>query len=159
MPIPLAWHVCGCGTDVGNKETVRTHRIRVSKRPTGNPMREPASFTSTAFALRLHGWECPYRAFDGVSVSRIAVLTVFFVAFGAPGIAQQCNPAIDGTYCASQPNSRLDKPVNTGTHSNPSLGGDFFSSVRGSDPATLGAITFQSDGTRCMGLLRRSNCS
>lgn len=95
----------------------------------------------------------------GVSVSRIAIVTVFFVAFGAPGIAQQCNPAIDGTYCASQPNSRLDKPVNTGTRSNPSLGGDFFSSVRGSDPATLGAITFQSDGTRCMGLLRRSNCS
>jgi hypothetical protein len=72
-------------------------------------------------------------------VSRIAVVTIFFIAFGAPGIAQRCNPAIDGTYCTSQPNIRLDKPLNTGTRSNPSLGGDFFSSVRRSDPAMLGA--------------------
>ncbi|MGB7577610.1 MAG: hypothetical protein WBM16_06910, partial [Pseudolabrys sp.] len=37
-------------------------------------------------------------------MSRIAVVTIFFIAVGAPGIAQRCNPAIDGTYCTSQPN-------------------------------------------------------
>jgi hypothetical protein len=72
-------------------------------------------------------------------VSRIAVVTIFVLAFGAPAIAERCNPAIDGTYCTSQPNFRLDKPLNTGIRSKPSLGGDFFSSVRRSDPATLGA--------------------
>jgi hypothetical protein len=41
---------------------------------------------------------------------------------------------------------------------NPSLGGDFFSIVRENDPATFGAITF-SGGSRCIGLLRRSNCN
>jgi hypothetical protein len=40
--------------------------------------------------------------------------------------------------------------------SNPNLGGDFFSIVRENDPATFGAITF-SGGSRCIGLLRRSN--
>ena len=95
----------------------------------------------------------------GASVSRTAVMTIFIVALSTPGIAQPCNPAIDGTYCASQPNSRLDNSLSASSRSNPSIGSDFFSSVRGNDPATLGAITFQSNGTRCVGLLRRSSCN
>ena len=94
----------------------------------------------------------------GASVSRIAVVTIFVVAFGAPGTAQPCNPAIDGTYCASQSNSRLDRSITANSRSNPSIGGDFFSIVRGNDPATLGAVTFQG-GTRCIGLLRHSSCN
>jgi hypothetical protein len=82
-------------------------------------------------------------------------MTIFIVALGTPGIAQPCNPAIDGTYCASQPNSRLDNSLSASSRSNPSIGSDFFSIVRGNVPTTLGAITFQSNGTRCVGLLRR----
>jgi hypothetical protein len=92
----------------------------------------------------------------GVFVSRIAGVTIAVVAFSTPVMAESCNPAIDGTYCASQPNSRLDRSV---TRSNPNFGGDFLSMTRANDPATLGAITFQSNGSRCMGLLRRSSCN
>jgi hypothetical protein len=73
----------------------------------------------------------------------------------AEGIAQPCNPAIDGTYCAEQMSRRPSSAVTT---SNPNLGGDFFSIVRENDPATFGAITF-SGGSRCIGLLRRSSCN
>ena len=72
----------------------------------------------------------------------------------AEGIAQTCNPAIDGTYCAEQMAKRPSGAATT-SKSNPSLGGDFFSIVRENDPATLGAITF-SGGSRCIGILRRS---
>ena len=94
----------------------------------------------------------------GAPVSRTAVMTILIVALGAQGTAQPCNPAIDGTYCASQPNSRLDRSITANSRSNPSIGGDFFSIVRGNDPATLGAVTFQG-GTRCIGLLRQSSCN
>jgi len=89
-------------------------------------------------------------------VSRIAFVTIIIVALFSSVIAQPCNPAIHGTYCASQPNPRLNKDT---SRANPSFGGDFFSTVQDNDPATLGAITFQSGGTRCVGLLRRSSCN
>jgi len=88
-------------------------------------------------------------------LSRISVVIVFIIASSEAVIAQPCNPAIDGTYCASQSNG---SPTGN-SRSNPNIGGDFSATVRGNNPAMLGAITFQSDGTRCMGLLRRSNCS
>src|SRR6476620_50971 len=94
----------------------------------------------------------------GRFVARIAIVTILVVAFCTPVIAQPCNPAIDGTYCASQPSSRLNDPPPS-SRSNPSFGGDFFSITQGTDPATLGAFTFQSNGTRCIGLLRRSSCN
>jgi hypothetical protein len=72
-------------------------------------------------------------------------------------IAQTCNPAIDGTYCAEQMSKRPGGATAT-SKQNPNLGGDFFSIVRENDPATFGAITF-SGGSRCIGILRRSNCN
>ena len=75
----------------------------------------------------------------------------------AEGIAQTCNPAIDGTYCAEQMGRRPNAAA-TASRSNPSLGREAFSIVRDNDPATFGAITF-SGGSRCIGLLRRSNCN
>jgi hypothetical protein len=75
----------------------------------------------------------------------------------AEGIAQTCNPAIDGTYCAEQMGGRSGAAVTT-SRSNPTLGRDAFSIVRDNDPATFGAITF-GGGTGCIGILRRSSCN
>jgi|SRR5262245_32369063 len=89
---------------------------------------------------------------------RILLVALIIAAIlRAEGVAQPCNPAIDGTYCAEQMGKRPSGGV-TASRSNPNLGGDFFSIVRENDPATFGAITF-SGGSRCIGLLRRSNCN
>jgi hypothetical protein len=48
-----------------------------------------------------------------------------------PSAPRQCNPVIDGTYCATAPIQSLS--------SDPAVGTD--------PPATLGAITFNSNGT------------
>ena len=92
------------------------------------------------------------------AVPRILLVALVIVTIiRAEGITQTCNPAIDGTYCAEQMGKRPAGPATT-SRSNPNLGGDFFSIVRENDPATFGAITF-SGGSRCIGLLRRSNCN
>ena len=80
---------------------------------------------------------------------------VIVTIFPREVIAQTCNPAIDGTYCAEQMGKR---PDGTTSRSNPSLGREAFSIVRDNDPATFGAITF-GGGTRCIGILRRSSCN
>jgi hypothetical protein len=90
-------------------------------------------------------------------VPRVLLVALFIVTIlRAEGIAQTCNPAIDGTYCAEQ--MRRPGGAATASQPKPNLGGDFFSIVRENDPATFGAITF-SGGSRCIGLLRRSNCN
>ena len=92
------------------------------------------------------------------AVPRILLMALIIVTIlRAESIAQPCNPAIDGTYCAEQMGRRPSGAITT-SKPNPSLGGDFFSIVRENDPATFGAITF-SGGSRCIGLLRRSNCN
>ena len=92
------------------------------------------------------------------AVPRILLVTLIIVTIlHAEGIAQTCNPAIDGTYCAEQMGRRPSGAITT-SKPKPNLGGDFFSIVRENDPATFGAITF-SGGSRCIGLLRRSNCN
>lgn len=92
------------------------------------------------------------------AVPRIFLASLIIAAtFRVQGFAQPCNPAIDGTYCAEQMGKRPSGTVMT-SKPNQSLGGDFFSIVRENDPATFGAITF-SGGSRCIGLLRRSNCN
>lgn len=92
------------------------------------------------------------------AVPRILLVAVIITAtLRAEGIAQPCNPAIDGTYCAEQMGKRPSGPA-TASRSNPSLGRDAFSIVRDNDPATFGAITF-GGGTRCIGILRRSSCN
>jgi len=141
----------------------RRHDQFIDRQQPGDVACEATAFASAGFALSLFGWDAPSSwgccSQRGAFVSRIAIMTILIVALGAPGVAQPCNPAIDGTYCASQPKSRLDNSLAANSRSNPSIGGVFFSSVRGNDPATLGAITFQSNGTRCVGLLRRSSCN
>jgi hypothetical protein len=87
----------------------------------------------------------------------LLVALIIAVTLRAEGIAQSCNPAIDGTYCAEQMSKRPGGATAT-SKQNPNLGGDFFSIVRENDPATFGAITF-SGGSRCIGFLRRSNCN
>jgi hypothetical protein len=95
---------------------------------------------------------------------RIAFLTCLVAGLVLPanpvgvGAQQPCNPVIDGTYCATI----VGRPAPSGTTSRSmpsmeSIAGDLFSDQ--SQSATLGAITFQGDRSRCIGLLRRSNCS
>jgi hypothetical protein len=103
-------------------------------------------------ALLLHrGW----------IVLRMNLLVVFVAAAAAAGgaIAQTCNPAIDGTYCGEQmqraPRPSAAPGARTMTGIRP---GEAFSISNDDSPAMLGAITFNSDASRCIGLLRRSNC-
>ena len=85
------------------------------------------------------------------------IAVVFAAAIAMPGMAQRpCNPAVDGTYCATQGKLDLSLPPQPNFQPIQSLGGDL--STPQSQPGTFGAITFQSDGTRCIGLLRRSEC-
>lgn len=93
-------------------------------------------------------------------VRRIALAAILVVTFAASGHTQPCNPAIDGTYCASQP----DPGLISGSGSNPlydarvGLGTDPTQPGLYDTPATLGAITF-GGGTSCIGLLRRARCN
>jgi hypothetical protein len=91
-------------------------------------------------------------------VLRTNVLAVFFAAMAGGAMAQTCNPAIDGTYCAEQM-PRAPRP-STAPGSRTMTGirpGEAFS-ISDDNPGMLGAITFNSDASRCIGLLRRSNC-
>jgi hypothetical protein len=79
-------------------------------------------------------------------------------AAGPAAIAQNCNPAVDGTYCGfADIKSAPDlSQFNTTPRFSlaPSMGPGFTD-----QPATLGAISFGSDGSRCIGLVRRSRCN
>lgn len=68
-----------------------------------------------------------------------------------PSAPRQCNPVIDGTYCATAGGaaSQSIAPIQ-------SLSSDL--AVGTDPPATLGAITFNSDGTNCIALFRRMSC-
>ena len=89
---------------------------------------------------------------------RASLFTVFPTAAAGGAIAQTCNPAIDGTYCAEQmpraPRPATAPGVRTMTGIRP---GETFS-ISNDSPGTFGAITFNSDSSRCIGLVRRSNC-
>lgn len=92
-------------------------------------------------------------------VAAAALAAILLLAPSAPSDAQQpCNPVIDGTYCATQPGrSGASQGSSAGFRPIEGIAGDIL--VEQSQPATLGAITFQGNGSRCIGLLRRSNCS
>jgi Protein of unknown function (DUF3551) len=66
----------------------------------------------------------------------------------APG---PCNPVINGTYCATAggATSQSIAPIQ-------SLSSDL--AIGTDPPATLGAITFNSNGTNCIALFRRMSC-
>lgn len=95
----------------------------------------------------------------GWIVLRTNLVVVFVAALAGGAVAQTCNPAIDGTYCAEQM-PRAPRPAavpgsRTMTGVRP---GETFSISNNDNPGTFGAITFNSDASRCIGLLRRSNC-
>ena len=71
-------------------------------------------------------------------------------------VAQQCNPLIDGTYCASQTIRRSDTPARDANTPMIGIGRDLASTR--DEAVTFGAITFRGDGTRCVGLMTRGNC-
>ena len=99
-----------------------------------------------------------YGICGGRSNPSIAPLYVAaLVAVMAAGASAQtpCNPAIDGTYCATAgiPNrSQLPETARRDALGPAVSGRGFYE-----QPATLGAITFGSNG-RCIGLVRRVNC-
>jgi hypothetical protein len=78
------------------------------------------------------------------------------LAFVGGSMAQPCNPAVDGTYCAE--NGVRPRPDGS-SGSRQRIDFDWsFKSSSGESTGTLGAITFGSDGSRCVGLIRRVNC-
>jgi hypothetical protein len=93
-------------------------------------------------------------------VSRSALVTTLLLMLGAPAMAQPCNPVIDGTYCAEEA-SRRANVARSPTRLPPirNIADDFSPGQDPEQPATLGAITFRGNGTRCIGLLRRGACN
>ena len=77
---------------------------------------------------------------------QLCVVTTFMAAVSSFAFAEQCNPAIDGTYCATQGGRVSDVSLRNSTTM--SFGGIGSGSTPGSydQPGTLGAITFSGDG-------------
>jgi hypothetical protein len=102
---------------------------------------------------------------SGISTERLrpnmvsvpaAVLVLLLVPHAIAQVS--CNPAIDGTYCATAGMSSLTKPVPTHPDTRDAgLGQSISGAGLYEQPATLGAITFGSAG-RCIGLIRRVSC-
>jgi hypothetical protein len=88
---------------------------------------------------------------------RIVISLTSLMAVCSVAYAQQCNPAIDGTYCESAPVRKSKSPASE-TRVGPQEGLGSGLALPFDQPATLGAITF-SGGSRCIGLLRRVNCN
>ena len=82
------------------------------------------------------------------------------VALAATPAAAQvpCNPAIDGTYCATQMRSGSSSFASSGGGAPQitSLSNDL--SIGSNPTATFGAITFSGSGA-CIGILRRGACN
>jgi hypothetical protein len=71
---------------------------------------------------------------------------------------QPCNPAIDGTYCATAGIRRTPQiPSTDGRKRDVGFGQTISGAGLYEQPATLGAITFGS-AERCVGLIRRVSC-
>jgi hypothetical protein len=94
----------------------------------------------------------------GLVMLRIALVTVLAGVLDAPAIAQECNPVIDGTYCATQVIRKRDDSASPGSKFAPIQGiGRGMVSRPWDQPGTLGAITFRGSET-CIGLFRRGAC-
>jgi hypothetical protein len=91
-------------------------------------------------------------------MSRSALVAILLLALASPGIAEPCNPLIDGTYCATNmgPRTSTTRSPTRFTPIDP-IGDDFLTG--GDQPGTLGGFTFRGNGTKCIGLLRRGSCS
>jgi len=83
---------------------------------------------------------------------------MWVIMLGAPGIAQPCNPVVDGTYCAEEAAGRRNaSPSPARLPPIRNIAEDFV--MAPDQPATLGAITFRGNGKQCVGLLRRGACN
>ena len=82
---------------------------------------------------------------------RVFLIMVLSLTSGVHAVAQPCNPVIDGTYCAT---AGAAPPPSIAPIQ--SLSSDL--AVGSDPPATLGAITFNSNGTNCIALFRRMSC-
>lgn len=84
------------------------------------------------------------------------------IATPGSGMAEPCNPIIDGTYCATQmPKSRTSAPSSNSNSMNPirSIGSDLRGGGISRDtPGTLGGISIRGSGV-CVGLLSRGRCN
>jgi len=90
---------------------------------------------------------------------RLNIIAVFVAVAAGGATAQTCNPAIDGTYCATQMQRGPRQSPGPAARTMPGMQfGSTFSTAR-DQPGTLGAITFNGDGSRCLGLLRRFSCN
>lgn len=89
----------------------------------------------------------------------IALVSISMVASASAAYGEPCNPVVDGTYCATQMTNSRAQPSGSAYRFQPidGLGGSLLSGSY-DQPATLGAITFNADGSRCIGLLRRASC-
>lgn len=93
-------------------------------------------------------------------VSRIALALLLAIVLVTSGRAQPCNPAIGGTYCASQPDPSLkNSAVVSGSARDDGLGASLMSHGYYDSPGMFAGITFKGDGTRCIGLLFRGRCN
>jgi len=90
-------------------------------------------------------------------MSRIVFVAVLMFATATGVRSQACNPAIDGTYCASVP-KRNESASPSAARSVPVGLGSALSAGSYEQPAKLGTITF-GGGTSCIGLLRRVSCN
>ncbi|MDE2283883.1 MAG: hypothetical protein KGK33_04630 [Hyphomicrobiales bacterium] len=71
---------------------------------------------------------------------------------------QPCDPLIDGTYCATQGGRAFGNSASSSSlGSVQSLSGDL--SLGQEQPATFAGVSFSSNNTVCIGLLRRSACN
>lgn len=107
-------------------------------------------------------WRSAYRAAIVQPPSNCALaIVVALLALSAVEFAvaaEPCNPAIDGTYCATQmPARRSNDTLKSVTITPmPSLGSDL--SYANDRPATFGAIVI-SGGRKCAGLFMREKCN
>jgi hypothetical protein len=88
-------------------------------------------------------------------VPRTAFALIWLLALAGTGLAQPCNPVVDGTYCAEEKKRKVDTRRPTFAPIG-NIGEDI--SAGPDQPGTFGAITFRGNGTRCVGLMRRGRC-
>jgi hypothetical protein len=93
----------------------------------------------------------------GAQLAAFGIAAAFLALLHSPAIAQNCNPVIDGTYCAEQMRGGSGSG-RSGVTMNPIR--DLGSSISGTptSPATLGGISVRG-GSTCIGLLRRGACN
>jgi len=72
---------------------------------------------------------------------------------------EPCNPLIDGTYCATQGGRAFESSGSSSVNMAPiqSLSGDL--SLGQEQPATFAGVSFSSNNSICIGLLRRGACN